>query len=388
MVIGAAVNNIEEIIKLDALYERSRLDSVEDFKSILSSTLTEIVKRIVSNETTDWQRKRLRKFVAEITQLIKDDYGQLFDLIVEDQQEWAKLAYETNGAALAASTAAVSTSFEKLPESAIKRILDPGNTVLGFTLKEHVAMLGEANERQVRAVLTEGLAIGRPTPEITRQITEIYGGLERHKVESMARTFISGTMHNAYEEAVFQMDEDVAETAYYSAVLDARTTPYCMSMAGTVWRRKKGETMAEFKQRVYQPRNGRSPKTPAHWNCRSNLVFTTNTAVNEFKKMESNMVFHEMKEDKKTGRFAPHVVKHRDGTTSTKWKVDKVEKIAPNLKFTDAFDQFADEKWKKFYLGEEKYKLYKEKGLKIKDIVDLKKNKVFTVKQIREKFGG
>jgi len=172
-------NNIDETIKLDSFMERTNLTSVTEFEKVLAKTLDKINAMLASGSGTEYTRSRLNALKANIIDLINADYQTLAKLIAEDKAEWAQLAFDTQYSAFAAGVeGAVALSFTKIPEAAVKRILDPNNLVMGQTYTELIGKLKVANETVI-PIIAEGVTSGRATPDIVKDITEIYGGIQR-----------------------------------------------------------------------------------------------------------------------------------------------------------------------------------------------------------------
>ena len=372
-------NNIDETIKLDSLFERTNLTSVTEFEKVLAKTLDKINAMLASGSGTEYTRSRLNALKANIIDLINADYQALAKLIAEDKAEWAQLAFDTQYSAFAAGVeGAVALSFTKIPEAAVKRILDPNNLVMGQTYTELIGKLKVANETVI-PIIAEGVTSGRATPEIVKDITEIYGGIQRHKVDALARTVITDAMQRSNEEAITQIEKQasVVNIAIYQATLDLRTTPICSQLDGTTWIRKKDESFAEFKSRVLAPSSksyGRSPNPPLHFNCRSKLIWSTQEFLDEYKKGERPGVLTDAK-----------TVNHRDGTTSTKFKIQKVEQVPTKVTFNQWFNR-QDAKYQRQYLGNTRYELYKQGNLSVEQLMDVKKNKFYTIDKIKEMY--
>ena len=75
-------------------------------------------------------------------------------------------------------------------------------------------------------------------------------------------------------------------------------------------------------------------------------------------------------------------VHHRDGTTSTKWKLQKGGQVPADTTFKKFFDRQPD-KWKRQYLGKGKFDLYKKGKLDLKDLS--KNNQVIKLDTLKKK---
>ena len=224
-------NNIDEELKLTALFERTNLQSVTEFEKVLAKSLDKILGKLASFPT-EFSRTRYRAMLKDIKELIEADYPKLEALIKEDQKVWAAMSYEASQAALVTAipaTAVVAQSFAALPTAAVNRILDPQMLIQGATLSQQVSKMSINNSHKMTSIIADGVTTGRPTADINREIREIYGDIARNKVDALSRTAIATATDEANTEAIRQIDKvsNVVDTAYYSAVIDSRTTPIC-----------------------------------------------------------------------------------------------------------------------------------------------------------------
>lgn len=373
------MTNIDAENYLLSLFERTNLYSVTEFQKVLIKSLESILGKINRYPSGSWSSQRLNKIKSEIIKLIDDDYQELLDLINVDKKEWARLAYDANIDTFA-TAGVVATSFTKLPESAITRILDDNVLIMGRTLKENVQALAGTNKNIIPEMIN-GLSVGAPNDDIAKVIRERYGSLERHKVDALVRQVVSGSMTLASDEAIAQINKvsNVVNRAFFSSVLDESTTPYCGSMNGVTWHRKPEESYQQFQTRVYTPskkNHNIPPRVPCcvHWGCRSKLLFTTAEFVNEYNKGTKQAVIHDTR-----------TVNHRDGTTSTKKTVSDVQEIPIKKSWSQWFDENLPDKQKERYLGKTNFELYKSGNLSVKDLVSIRGNRVLTVQEVKAK---
>ena len=365
-------NNLIQLEKLESLLERAKLNSVTEFEEILLKTYDKIRESI---PTEPQNRARLNAFLNEVTLLMKEDYPHLLDLIKQDQKEWAEVSYNSQAQALAdvtAKGAVVATTFASLNETATKKVLNDSLIIQGLTLKEQINKLEAGTSSTVRGILAEGIMQGAPTNQIAQDVKEVLTHTARNKVEALSRQAIQTSLNEANSEAYRQFST-VVNYAVYHAVLDTRTTPYCNTMNGHTWKRKKNETYNSFRNRVLTPIHGRSPQTPTHWGCRSKLSFTTKEYYQEWQTEQQKAITRDTTHERK------NVTHHRDGTTSRKFRIKDIDRVTQknkNFDFINWFDNFADEDFKEFYLGKRKYNLYKDSQLSYKDLVNVDRKSV------------
>ena len=102
----------------------------------------------------------------------------------------------------------------------------------------------------IKAAYVRGDALN----EVVGAIKSATNGRVLRSAETLART---GAQHYAVQarEALFDENEDIITGYYYSATLDNRTTIFCASNDG----------------KVFKPDEKR-PRLPAHYNCRSSYI--------------------------------------------------------------------------------------------------------------------
>lgn len=374
-------NNITRATELESLLERAKFDSVDEFEKVLASTYDYLITKLAKLPDDP---RRLQSMLKDVVERIKADYPKLYELVQDDMNEWAKMAYDSQAGALAGTLpegVVVASTFSSLSEAATKRVLDPNMLIQGQTLDTWVNDLGDQKARQIRSIIAEGVASGQANTEISRRIRENIESIPRRHVEPLIRTAIGTATQNANNEAYKQL-EKYTDVAIYQAVLDTRTTPYCSQMNGTTWHQKPGESPSEFRERVLKPKHGRSPMTPTHWGCRSRLVFTTEGFYDDWKDKQKKVIVRDTSDDR------ANVTKHRDGTTSRKFKIKDIDKVDVRNKdfdFATWFDNEATAEYKRFYLGETKWKLYEQGNLSYNDVANLRQNKILTIKEIKAK---
>ena len=371
-------NHIDATIKFNAYFERSNFDSVKEFEKILYNTLEKITNLLANEKIDNITKRRLNNIKAQIIEWISEDYKQLQPLIDLDKQEWAGLGYEAYSVPFKQLEGiAIATTFDKLPKEAIKRVLDPNQLIMGRTLKENIAGLKNINER-ILPIISDGLMLGYSNEQITNNILSVYKQIshnQRGRLETLVRQTIHTTLTNTNNEVIKQLGSE-ADTVYYLAILDTRTTPYCARMNGTIWKRKKDESFEDFRKRVLTPAPkslNKSPNAPisTHWNCRSTLLFTTSGFLDDFRQEKRTAVLSK-KKILKNGK--------------TRYKVEEVQKVDINISFSDWLMKQKKEYIIDYLGSEKKYNFMINHGLEVDDLLNIRKNRIFSLKELKEKY--
>lgn len=353
---------LNSAIKLQTLLEQYQSTLVVNYNEMLEKTLDSIITKI-EKLPTDAGRARLNSMLAETVKLILDEYTGFTDWLQEDQRNIAELAYETSAKAYSSALETGIITFSKLPDAAVNRILDPNRYILGSTLKDYQTGLSNKHVKDFKRIIAQGVLEGENTETITRSLKETTGILSNN-ARTIANTVIGNAQQESYNEAANQFNE-VISYAFSEGTLDSRTTPICQKYTGKSWRRKKGESLQDFIARI-------PDKPKRHYNCRSQLVYQTSEQHKTMNEIDKPSVVDSKEK----------TVKHRDGTTSTKYTDKKVKFVPADTTYDQWFSR-QSAKFQKQVLGESRYKLMKEGRLTIKDVRDIRTNSYKTIEEIR-----
>src|SRR5690606_18569749 len=131
----------------------------------------------------------------------------------------------------------------------------------GMLLEPFVAKWAEADRERVTGAIRRGVAEGRTTEQIIRDIRGTKArrfqdgvlGVNRNAAATVVRTAVQHVATQARVETL-QANADILKGYRWSSTLDGRTGEICRSLDGRVF---------EF---------GKGPLPPAHPNCRSSIV--------------------------------------------------------------------------------------------------------------------
>lgn len=168
-------------------------------------------------------------------------------------------------------------------------------------------------------------------------------------LEGLARTFCLSASNYARDEIVKQKFSDVVQGWRRLAVLDGRTCVVCGSMDGKQY-----------------GLNDPKPSLPSHWRCRCLYLPVTVTwrslgiDIDEFEGGDQTTVKHSAK-----------TVHHRDGSTSTKFKVKEVGHVPAGTTYEGWLRRQLDEDpaFVRQVLGNTRFELFKAGKLRLSSMV-------------------
>jgi len=353
-------DTLDEVTKLQTLIELYKPKAVTEFQMALVRNLERIIGKI-SMMPTDFSRSRLNALKKEIADIIVKGYSPFIDNLLDDNLEMVNMAYSVYAGAL-------SDDFVSIPQSAVKRILDPKRNLLGQTLNEVSDGLRAKQVTDYKRIISDGLIRGSGVAPIAKELRAYNDGTLRNHINSIVNTSMQSSMQEAYVEAAKQSDS-VISYAFSSGVLDSRTSPICQEQLGKSVKRGEDEPFSTFRDRALK----KLIATPRHVNCRSKIIF------------ESAEAFAERSDDVKPAIVDSDTktVKHRDGTTSTK-NINKQVDFYPQDITYDTFFNKQSAKFQRSVLGAKKYDLFKQGKLKVSEIRDIRSNRFLSNNEIME----
>jgi len=127
----------------------------------------------------------------------------------------------------------------------------------GYSVGSILEQFGQNNANTVSTIAREAILLGKSNQQLTQDIMDIIP-TQKRKAETLARTITNHTANTARNETMKE-NADVLDGYKWLATLDSRTSLVCASRDGIVY-----------------PVDDRSPKPPAHFNCRSTITFVVN----------------------------------------------------------------------------------------------------------------
>lgn len=342
---------LEQRLNKSFLYlERLKPETQAVIAAQLEKAQEEILKLI---STT----KNQAKLKAEINQLLNEAFSSFETVFEQDIENISELSWNVTGNIMLAYT--TKKAFDKwvdVPRETRASILNPNTTYQGYTLQEHLKHVNYTTTRKIQGLIVDGFDKGQGIDEITRNIRNTFGVVERNQLNTLTRTVLLENIEKSQLELFNTEFKNEIEDYYYSSVIDTRRTPYCTEA--------HGYTTKDIKTAKYQ--------TKTHYRCRSIWIPRTSLS----KDIEA--------ENQRLVQWDGKTVNHRDGTKSTKFKVDSVKRIPKNAKGLETFKYF-DEKFQKDYLGATRYKLWKDGKASLNEMFDISRNRLIPIQELRSK---
>jgi len=208
----------------------------------------------LSQEPTIFQTQRLTavlndldKLKAAAYQTISNDVQKGVQGLVMDEADFSSTLYgkTTNVDFGRPAEAQLMASIENAPMVA--------EGMRGMTIQEALKKYGGAKSTQINRLITDGVTLGKTTPEIAREVGTMMNTLHRRQLETLVRTSTNHASSVARKE-VYNHNDHLLEGYEWVATLDSRTTVVCGSRDGKIY---------QLSDNIYPP---------AHWGCRSTTI--------------------------------------------------------------------------------------------------------------------
>lgn len=354
-------NMLEALIQHQVYTHRASTKVVNELNAEFVTASNSFASRLrnLLDDLTDAEKEALTlgKYTTDTLKEVKAAFDDWYTVVYTQLPE----TFAVSAVALATYEATyVSKLYGEAIELSGEKIFNKvkKSPIVGGQLYDEVwkSLANSTREKALYAV-REGIQNGLTTAQIVSEIRgtrtkvgdkyEYVGGIvnqSKSQIESAVRTIRNSvsniTMKDTFDALGF-------EYVKFVSVLDGRTTKGCALLDSTVWKK-------DDKAIVYPPR---------HFNCRSMLV-----GVDE----DGNM----------SGK-RPFVMDERPVKDIPKGeRKDLIGQLDANTSFPKFFDK-ADTFFQKEWLGETRYKLYKEGNFPLSKFVD-PLGKEYTIKELRE----
>lgn len=353
-------NMLDALIQHQAYSYRASTQAVNELLGDFTSSSNQFVSQLrdLLDELTDAEKDALiaGKYTTDSLKEVKTLFDEFYSVMVVSLPETfavsaiALATYEATyisklyGEEIALSGAKILSNAKKLPITGGQLFDDVWKNLADSTRKKALYA--------VREGLTSGLTIAQIVKELKGERVkkgdryEYVGGIlsqAKTNIEADVRTIRSHVSNTAMVETFSVLGLDYLK---FVSVLDGRTSKGCAVLDGTVW--KKGD-----KNIVYPPR---------HYNCRSILV-----GVDQDGKMDGKRPF--VMDERKVKDIPKD---ERKGL---------IGQLDANTSFPKFFEK-ADSFFQKEWLGETRYKLYKDGKFPLSKFVD-PLGKEYTIAELR-----
>ena len=340
------MDDLTQKILRNVVFLEARANGVqEDLLQALARVFRDLYFRLESSIVDDQFVRNVAEEIKFTLDKVYENWGdQLSKTTKESVQSIIKLESEL----LASSLDIEGLEVYALPLSKLEVIAKA--PVAGAGLKKWAKKLSNEQTVKIKESLQESIIEGLGTEETASKLRKTVSGINRFESDVVARTMLLQAANQARDEMYKGYEEHIVSYRYL-ATLDSRTCPICAPYDGRV--RKKRSDLPIV------PRHPRCRCTVTPWNRDDFDDGVTRAAV-----------FHDSKE-----------VKHRDGTTSTKFKVRKVDQVALNTSYSEWFKTLSAKDQKQI-LGEKRYEYYVSGKLKLRQFAT--PNRIKTLKELEE----
>ena len=176
----------------------------------------EKIQKAILKTKGDWTKKKLNEIKAEINNEINKAYGGLFENM------------QTEVSAVSQVIAGAYVSNYSLPNSVIDDLINSNRQIQGYGFKELFDTTEANHARQLRVLLSSGVAQGQTALQIAREIGVKNSKLSKGQLKTNIYTTIADSRAVARHKSYEQLEkEDIIKGYIYDATLDGRTTIYC-----------------------------------------------------------------------------------------------------------------------------------------------------------------
>ena len=360
---------------VDHTVDLSRVDA--DMRLHIIGFLQELeeklVKRLRNTDLTLRAKQRTKALINHVNATINTAYVSISDTQREKLKEIAQLEFNFTRN-LINSQIGIDVMAVALTTNQLKRIVDE-TLIQGAPSKEWWAQQSREYQRRFKNEIRQGMANGESMDEIIRRIrgratkrhvsgyvvnkagnivlkkwTEYKGGITdistRH-AEALVRTSVQTISNQARLDTMLSND-DVVKSIQWVSTLDTRTSDICINLDGKQW------TLD------YEPigHGYPFPGPTAHWNCRS-----TQTPV--------------------TKSWDELGIPELAGLEIKKQRASMDGQVSGKITYPEWFAKQSQARQVEI-LGKTKFKMYKENGLTLSQMVDQRANPL-TIGELRDK---
>lgn len=317
---------IDRLTREQLLIQRYSNSVIRELLPILTNLRNSLEVRMMQTPT-EFQAVRLAGLQADLSRIITEITGQLEAELTPRLTDLAQ--YQAEFAAKALQTAVtVETVLPSVDQIAAvvtrtQMRLVSGDQVKNMTLNQLISEFAGGMDRQIKAAIQAGVIEGRTVQEMAREVSNLVGTRSRRQAETLVRTAVNH-VGSVARQRTYEANADVIAGEEYTATLDGRTRPAHAALDGKVFP------------------IGQGPQTPNGYNCRCVRVPKVK---DEFK--------------------IPGIEGERasvQGPVSSKKNFDSW--------LRDQDESFQREYFSKFPDAEERFRLFKEGGLKLDHFVD------------------
>ena len=235
------------------LFELFQADAYTDTIKALKLAEQEIIAKILSIKGDTWTKRQLQ----EIRKLINAEIAKAYAGTLPVLQNQLPGIVEITAANM------LQASFTKVPVSVIDAITSNSFQVQGYEAKDLFKTLSDNHARQLRVLVSSGVAQGKTSNTIINELITKNSSLSKGQLRNAIFTTITEARAVSRHDSYHQMEKSGVIKGYeYVATLDSHTTEYCRD---------------HDNRRYYKPIDEIIKYINVHFHCRSIFVPLTDS---------------------------------------------------------------------------------------------------------------
>lgn len=340
-----------QIVKALLYLERYQPKALENIEARLATAQQNIIDFISKTQNQRQIRAYIKKELVNALGTFNED-------MLEDIENVSGLAWDKFGGIMASGfvTDTIAKEFKKfkaIDKKVKAKLLDEKRLILGNNLDDMKNQMILSANNKLRSAILQGFQQNEDIRTINKSVETTVAHLTRNQARTVTRTVLLNAIEDSKNES-FEFFADEIDYWEYSSIMDSRTSPYCL-MAD-------GYTTKDRSKAKYQPKS--------HWNCRSMWLPSTELIRED--------------ERKRIVSWERKTVNHRDGTSSTKFKVGHIKNLNANASKETIFKSWSKEEQIR-YLGINRYRLFTQGKMTLKDAIDVSRNKLIPLEELEKK---
>jgi hypothetical protein len=349
-------------------YTDKELLRIQQIVNKAKKQVTDYVKER-GGKLTEWNDQRSREVLREMDRLTLGVQGQLADKIHAMAEQTFKEGisnYENilsfDGRVKGFNTIALSPTQLK----SLVRDTPVGGRLLQQELKNGKKSwlnrtFNKELQQDIRGEIAAGMMRGKGYPELVKRLHQGFDNISKREAVTLARTYVQSANVRAMQE-VYGDNFDIVKGVKWSAVME---NGYSQTGRGTCIR------CAALDGTIYKP--GTNPPCPLHPRCRCLLLPVTKTY------KELGLDIEEIKE-----AYRPYTLRqNKNIDAGGRRKILEVGRHQGNYA---SWFEGRDDKFKINVIGPKRFELMQQTDMKFQDLVDSKTGRLFTLKELQQKF--
>jgi SPP1 gp7 family putative phage head morphogenesis protein len=268
-------------------------EALEGSLSKVSGKIIELELKAEKAKSLLRKKKYLDRQKQQIEKVLHETYKDIGSAIEGKAQDLASATPKILDKTLKASGITVKLGMPFLDKKTVSAWFESAQ-IDGLFYNEWLKKLEQSTAARVIKEAREGMILSEGVKKVGKRIQEALG-TGRHGAAGMAHNALFQAW-NWSERRYYNENKSKIKALRFVAELDRQTTPLCISLSGQVFKVED------------------APQPPLHWRCRSSLapIFKWDTAYTV------GTVPTRLDTE-------PRIVRHRDGTTSTKYEAIRVK---------------------------------------------------------------